>query len=184
MKILPSVSTLLTGLLLSGLSIAADMPPRSSGTGLAMIPAGTKNPNRDSITDTQLASLRNANAFQPFAGKPIPAEEKQLSLVALSSFLSSDGMCTMLPKGSIIYCPEELEAKCVKAPTGKLTPWQGFLASHGSWVRLVEVTEDQVQGKAKIPDETLKIYRESKMMVIATFQGSPITVLQFKPTSP
>lgn len=154
---------------------------RAGGTGLSMMPKNVANPSIDAISDAQFEKLRRAASEKPVYSKPIPLRENPYSLLSLSSFVENAGSSVILPKGCVVFCPPEFESRVVKTPTMELSDWQTFLAANRNWIRCIEVTEEQIQGRAKIPEESLLTYKKAKLLVIATLRGSPVTVLNPNP---
>lgn len=152
------------------------------GIGFKSMPANVKNPSAEAMGDEELLKLRGSVSSIPKEQAILPRAESEYSLTALSSFLASGGVSTLIPKGSVIYCPEELVKKRVPALTGKPVPWMDFFTMNRAWIRTTEVSMLQAQGKEPISAEEMKSFQEAKVMVVATYQGNPITVLEAKPT--
>lgn len=150
------------------------------GTGFKAMPADVRNPSAEVMGDEELLKLRGNVSSVPKEQLILPRAESEYSLTALSSFLASEGVSTLVPKGSVIFCPDKLSKKRVTALKGKPVPWNDFLTRNRAWIRTMEVSMLQAQGKAPISEVQMKIYQEAKVMVVATFQGNPITVLEAK----
>ncbi|WP_035615933.1 hypothetical protein [Haloferula sp. BvORR071] len=146
---------------------------RRSGTGPEYLPEHPTGPSQDLTGDEELAAKR-AEAGQP---KVLPKTPKPFSLAELSQFLGEGESSVILPKGSVLYCPETLAARILKAPHGTLVTWTDFLIAHRSWVCTREVSMEQIRGDAGFTDADRAVFTGGGKVVIATFRGNPVTVL-------
>ena len=108
--------------------------------------------------------------------KPVGRDfEKQFRLRHF--YLVSQGICTRVPRESILHLPERYQTSVAEKPKGKQVSWIEFLAANQSWLRRQDVTWPQVLGKATFSRVTLKGLANENHLVIATYQGGPVTVL-------
>ncbi|MBX3740015.1 MAG: hypothetical protein KF712_03415 [Akkermansiaceae bacterium] len=153
----------------------ADVPERGSGTGPGMIPENAGHPTIDSMTDVQLIARRQASAAGQDLPKPMPPQPQGFGLLEMSTILQSGGNFALLPKDSVIWCPPALRTHLVSAPSGKFTDWLTFYSANRAWITTLEVTHGQITGKAPLPPETTERHRKGTLLVVATFQGGPIS---------
>ncbi len=146
-----------------------------------MLPANAGHPVMDSMTDEQLKARRQASAGGQMLPKAMPPPPDGLGLLAMSTVIQSGGNFVLLPKDSVIWCPPARQENMVSAPSGKFTAWLAFLAANRAWITTLDVTHDQAIGKAPLPPEVLERYRKGNLVVIATFQGGPISLPTLKP---
>jgi len=146
---------------------------RVGGTGLDRIPHQTGNPTADAMSDEELLKKRNAST--PI--KALPPKPSAYGLLELSSILESNGTYALLPKGSILLCPDALRVKWVAQPTGKWISWTDFLTANRNWVQCHEVSAEEITGEKAIPAAVLEKYRKANLVIIATQRGNPVTVL-------
>ncbi|MCW1883422.1 hypothetical protein OKA04_01695 [Luteolibacter flavescens] len=156
--------------------------PRRSGKGLEVLPADLKAPNAEVTNDAAFIARRNAaGAGDP---KPVPKQAKGYGLAELSVFLSKGDTHTILPKGSIIYCPDKFSSLIANRAAGKPVAWPDFLIANRNWVSTHEVTLAQVRGEAPLSEEDRKAFATAGHLVVATLRGNPITVLPVPATKP
>lgn len=150
---------------------------RKSGIGTSMIPPHTGNPVTESMTDEQLIQKRLQASSTPADFKPLPPKPNDYGLLEMSSILESTGNFVLLPKGSILFCPEGYRARWVTKPTGRYTVWRDFLTMNRNWITTREVTNQEVSGEKPFSPEVIENFKKTNLVVIATQYGNPITVL-------
>jgi len=142
---------------------------------------------RDAATHDQLSErLRVANNQNPL-GKFIPAEGPDPSkateptdLMAISDFLSFNGRATIVPKKAILHIPPSMADRIKLQPGCTVQTWQDFYAMNRGWITTVEVSRVQAEGNAALGEELSKRIGKSSSVVVATYQGGPISVLPLK----
>jgi hypothetical protein len=154
----------------------AEIPNRRSGIGPDLIPKNLGYPTADTTTDSQLVARREAAASGQSVPKPIPPKSQGFGLLEMSTILQSGQYFTLLPKGSVVWCPPSLSSHVASAPNGRFTDWLTFLSSNRAWISTFEVTREQIAGKVPLPPETIERHRKGSLLVIATFQGGPISL--------
>ncbi len=154
---------------------------RRSGAGAAVLPAESKGPTADITNDEQFIAKRAAALARQEAPLPEPPRPSSFSLLEMSTLIQGDGIFLIVPKGALLWCPPELGAKIVSRPSGNSVDWKVFLAQNRSWISSQEVTRDQVTGKVPLPDAQIERLRKSGVIVIATLEGGPVTVLPHQP---
>lgn len=155
---------------------------RSSGAGLAVLPTDLKAPGSRVITDAELQALRAARngGVDP---KPLPPKKHGFSLAEMSTFISFGDKTTLLPKGSVVVCPDPLKSRIVPLPSGTVVPWQDFLAANRNWIITTDVELKQVRGEMPLPQAELQTLKSRGLMVVATLNGCPVTVLPYSPAN-
>ncbi|RYD42426.1 MAG: hypothetical protein EOP85_11265 [Verrucomicrobiaceae bacterium] len=166
------------------LSLPGQNVERRSGTGLEMIPSGTGNPTAEATTDAQFIEQRAAQGTPVLDGKPLPTAANPYSLMAMSSFLESNGKTVILPKGCILYRPQSQAVTFPDKPASQPVDWLEFLAANRALVRCLEVSVEQIRGAAPIPPEALDPKGQPDAVIIATLRGNPVTVISPKPAAP
>ena len=148
------------------------------GVGKGVLPPVLTSPASEQMHDAEFRSKRAASeAIEP---TPVPRRETGLSLTDLSTFLVSGDHHLILPKGSVLFCPDPLVSKVSSSPVGQAQPWQEFLAENRSWVTTFEVTLPQIHGAEQLTDSQRRTLSQSGSIVIATLRGQPVTVLASK----
>ena len=92
-------------------------------------------------------------------------------------YLVSQGLCTRVPRESILHLPERFQDSIRENPEGKQVSWIAFLTANQSWLRRQDVTWQQVLGNVAFAPSTLKGLASDDRLVIATYEGGPVTVL-------
>ncbi len=149
--------------------------PRRGGTGPEVLPPGLRPPAHDLPGDAELKARRNAaGALTP---KPVPLQWKGYGIAELSQFVGQGKTFAIVPKGSVLFCPEALAARVLARPSGTLMPWPEFLVANRNWIATREVTLAQVRGEAPLTEIDRKAFASAGHLVIATLRGNPVTVL-------
>jgi hypothetical protein len=167
-------------LLFIALGLLASAPtrgeePRPSGRGPEVLPPGLQSPASDVTNDEAFRARRSASgATMP---KPVPMRAKSYSIAELSVFISHDETHAILPKGSVIFCPDALTSRVSNRAAGTPVAWSEFLVANRNWISTHEVTLAQVRGEAPLSEGDRKTFATAGRMVIATLRGNPITVL-------
>lgn len=143
-------------------------------------------PMRDAATNDQLSqSLRMAQQNDPIRniGPAIGQVEEDPSLALAGRDLIKDsiilcyrGNLTLLPQRSVLHLPETLKARFGAVDGAAVVPWATFLQNNRGWIRTMEVTREQAMGEAPLPAETTAAFESSTSVIVATFQGGPISV--------
>jgi len=156
-------------------------PEHRSGIGPEMIPKETGSPSADVITDKEFLARRNAGSGESPGPKPIPPKSSPYGLLEMSTAIQSGSDFMLVPKGSVIWCPTQHQEKIVPHPVGKFIGWTSFVTANRNWITTLEVTKDQAFGKAPIAPEILERHHRGNLVVIATLNGSPITLVPHQP---
>ncbi len=114
------------------------------------------------------------------AGDPSEAARPR-DLLATSDFLCFNGKATLVPKGAILATPARLQPRLHFEADAVILTWSEFLALNRGWISSVEVKLDQAGGRAALSEELTKRIAESSTVIVATYQGGPISVNPHKP---
>jgi hypothetical protein len=179
----PAEIQLLEAMKISPMSLSLAGMAAALATGL--LPAA-EPAMRDVATHEQLSErLRVANNQSPLVDHT-PAEGKDptkvasASLVSRSDFMSYAGRATLVPKRAILHIPAAMADRIKLQPGSKIQTWAEFYAMNRGWVTTVEVTRAQAEGNQALAEELLKRIQKSSQVVVATYQGGPISVLPLK----
>lgn len=143
---------------------------------------------RDAATHEQLkkqsqdAIIQDPMKKMPPASEPDPAKEAPKDLISQSDTLCFDGTFTLVPKRAILSIPKDLEERTRLIDARKLVGWAEFHANNRGWINTVEVTRAQAEGNSPIDEEILSSFKDSTKIIVATYQGGPISILP--PKSP
>lgn len=147
---------------------------------------------RDPVTHESLArAIQAENNRDPMVEiKPSDAPDPSknsvpTSILERSDILSFNGLTTLIPKRAILTLPESLKARVGTHGQGhRLVNWSEFLVANRGWITTLEVSRAQVEGNAALPIEAGERINKSSSLIVATFQGGPISVLPEKKPEP
>ncbi|BCX49094.1 hypothetical protein HAHE_30020 [Haloferula helveola] len=108
---------------------------------------------------------------------------KPESILARSEVLYRGNIATLIPKRAVLHLPSGLRGALARPAEGqgvKFVQWSQFYAANRSWIRTVEVTRAQAEGMEAMPEETVEKFKESREMIVATYQTGPISVMPVK----
>lgn len=142
---------------------------------------------RDASTHEQL-SLAARKAAQsdpmrhmtPAKGNDPSLVNQPQDLIATSDILSFGGSATLVPKRAILMIPKNLASRIKFEPGSKIQSWADFYAGNRGWITTVEVSRVQAEGNKPLDEELSKRIGKSSNLVVATYQGGPISVLPLK----
>lgn len=98
-------------------------------------------------------------------------------LIAESTILNHGGLMTLVPKRAVLHLPEALESRVGIRDGAELQPWVKFFEVNRSWLHAEPVTRERALGKTPFSAEETKALRSSGKIIIATYEGGPISVL-------
>lgn len=142
---------------------------------------------RDVATQEQLVlTLRKAGQTDPMkrmtpAKGPDPSVvNRPGDLLAESDIISAGGLATLVPKRAILQTPEKYAAQIKLQPGAKIVSWADFYAANRGWITTVEVSRVQAEGNKPIAEDTRKFMGTCRNLIVATYQGGPISILPLK----
>jgi len=141
-------------------------------------------PMRDAATHDQLVSqLLTAQKNDPMkrlqsVTTPDPVvSNPPKDLISDSEILCFGGMATLVPKRAVLSIPANLENRLQYQTAAKILSWLEFYSQNRGWITTLEVTQRQAEGKQPLAKDIAEQVRTSAALVVATFQGGPISVL-------
>lgn len=156
----------------------------SAGAVFASAPAGTPSEMRDAATHEQLSlALRKASQADPMRNlAPAKGEDPSVvnrpkDLLSQSDIISYRGLATLVPKRAILQIPKECADLIKLAPGSKIVSWADFYAANRGWITTIEVSRVQAEGNKPLTEESQKVMSKSRNLVVAVYQGGPISVL-------
>lgn len=143
---------------------------------------------RDAATHDELVQThrqaQQANPMQKLAGAqaPAPATAEPIpDLISRSDILSLNGLATLVPKRAILNQPKSISSRINNYQQGsKIVAWLDFFQSNRGWITTVEVTREQAEGSQPIDEKVVENYQKSSNLVVATFQGGPVSVMPLR----
>lgn len=180
MKLLPETSLLLA--LFLGVS---QVLPRSLAQEIADEKPGSP-PMTEPVSAEELSNrLRHARQNDPIRKLVPPANPGAdpskgthgRDLIAESTVLNHAGVMTLVPKRAVLHLPEALKSRVGIRDGSELLPWARFLELNRSWIHAESVSRERALGKTPFSSEETQALRSSGKVIIATFEGGPISVL-------
>jgi len=143
--------------------------------------APQKAPTHSDILKKRAAILEKKNTketTQGYTPKVIPPlQKKKKGLIERSTLLAYNGEWTLLPKKAVLHTPDHLKDKIVTTPGKlKIVKWPTFLRKNHGWIHTHPISKEQATAKEKINEEAIKAYKTIGKMVVATYNGKPISI--------
>lgn len=149
--------------------------------------ASEKLPMRDAATHEELTlALRHADQndpmkeFKKHEGEDPSVVNRPKDLLSESDIISFNGMATLVPKRAILQTPKNLTDRIKLAPGVQIVSWLDFYTANRGWITTVEVSRVQAEGNKPLAEETHEHMSKSTNLIVATYQGGPISVLPLK----
>ena len=165
---------------------SAQVPAQPAGA----VKAATKPVFRNAATHEQLAlGLRKAQQEDPMKtlkkteGQDPSVTNRPPSILENSDIVCFNGDAVLIPKRAILQVPRNVSERMKMQPGAKFRSWTEFYAMNRGWITTVEVSRLQAEGNAAIAEDTKKqMDQMAKIgnLIIATYQGGPISVLPLK----
>ena len=159
--------------------------------GLAVGEPAGKPVMRDAATQEQLVAILRQEKLNdpmknmaPATGEDPSVVNRPRDLLSDSDILCFDGIATLVPKRAILLSPQNLADRVGFKPGAKILSWVDFYARNRGWITTVEVSRTQAEGNLALPEETQKQMAKGGNLVVATYQGGPISVLPLKAPEP
>ena len=103
------------------------------------------------------------------------------NLIERSDVISFNGTTTLVPKKAIIDIPEQYKSRLNNhKPGNRIVRWNEFLSLNRGWITTVSVSRTQAEGNEPVDPKTVEVYSKSKNLVIAVYQGGPVSMLPQK----
>lgn len=118
--------------------------------------------------------LKNMTALE---GKDPTKENQPVNLIEQSDIICFNGMATLVPKRAIISTPERYKSRCKYVEGAKIVSWTDFYSRNRGWITSLEVTRKQAEGNDLIDEKVSEHIQKSGKLIVATYQGGPISML-------
>ncbi len=150
--------------------------------------AATPPVMRDAATHQDLVARKRATAepglplgMTPCKG-PDPSKANQPGdLIGRSDLVCHGGVATLVPKRALLSVPERFRQRLRMVEGTRVVTWEEFFARNRDWITTVEVTPEEAGGRAMLPEKTTRQIADCDTVVVATFLGGPISVLEYQP---
>lgn len=172
-------SLLGTGILLGGRFSASAEEPALAAQGVTR-----RGPSRDAVDEKSLRQKADqaAKLMDVVASQTRPLYQKapsaESSLSTASLFVFDGEYYTILPVGSVLSLPPGLRSRVVTKPQGDVLLWPDFFTRNGAWLGAREVTLELSRGDTKAMAALMRELSAETRLVVAVYQGCPITVLE------
>jgi hypothetical protein len=142
---------------------------------------------QEAMSQEQLIlARRKADQSDPMSSMPaVKGEDPSVvnrppSILETSDIISFGKFATLIPKRAIIQIPKNVADRIRLEPGATIQSWSEFYAANRGWITTVEVSRVQAEGNLALPEETTKRVQKSASLIVATYQGGPISVLPLK----
>lgn len=149
-----------------------------------------KPPMQEAITPEQLdLQFRKAQQEDPMkqlvqtTGEDPSVKNRPPSLLENSDFITFGNLTALVPKKAIIQTPKNIANRVNSANLTRLVGWTEFYAANRGWITTLEVSRSQAEGNTPLAEEVKEHLSRSGNLIVATFKGSPISLLPLKPTA-
>lgn len=123
--------------------------------------------------------------FQVDEGPDPTRENRPIDIIEDSDIISFNGLTTLVPKRAILAVPASVQNRIGKhVPGHRVVAWKDFLFANRGWVSTIEVSRSQAEGKQDLSDAVIERISRSTNLMVATYQGGPISVLPSTPDDP
>lgn len=143
---------------------------------------------RDAATHQQLVAQQRSEAghdpmsdFEPCEGPDPSRLNPPKDIFDGSEILCFGGVATLVPKHALLEIPAKFKARTKIVDGARVLTWVEFLEKNGSWISTVEVTADEAAGRQLLPAKTRQAVVDCGNVVVATYLGGPISVLDYRP---
>ena len=149
-------------------------------------------PMTDRITPEQMAERQASNNAFAELQKQAQVAEKEAkvvrpgdkSIINQSEILHDGQHWTLVPKGAVLHVPAQMKPRVGTKPLGTLLSWTDFFTANRAWIATEEVSFDQAAGKKPLPEARVEFWKNHSSVVVAVYQGGPISVKQVEPANP
>ncbi len=149
---------------------------------------GKKRVVRDAAWHQAMAQKRRAaQANNPLANyKVVEGEDatpvhQPVDIVDNSDIISFNGLTTLVPKRAILTIPESVQNRIGKhTPGHRIVAWKEFLHANRGWITTMEVSRAQAEGRQPFNEIATERISKSSSLMVATYQGGPISVLPLR----
>lgn len=146
---------------------------------------------RDAAThDVLVKRLQKAAEIDPMKNMEIstgtdPSKVNQpVNLLEQSDILCFNGLATLVPKRAVLAAPPAMKERLKLEQGTKIVSWMDFYRVNRGWITTVEVSRRQAEGRDPFAEPTQKRIDKSRSLVVATYKGGPITVLEYREPEP
>ena len=170
-----------------GKGAAGNLPGQPTG---ATQPTGEPEAREVPTNASMQEAFRRAQQDNPMRNPPPEAEAEDVKvnppvdLIASSDILCHRGKATLVPKRAILHRPGNLEGRLALVKDSQILTWADFYKLNRDWIKTIEVTRAQAEGVEPLAEESYEMLEQSKILVIATYKGGPISVLPLKVPAP
>jgi len=145
---------------------------------------------RDAATHKQLAlqllNMQHEDPMQRLSASQggDPSHNQPKDLLSQSDILCFQGMATLLPRHAVLLLPKAMTGRSVFTAGATLMGWAEFYAQNRGWITTVEVSSLQAAGTLPLAADVTQRLMDGTRVVVATYQGGPISVMPPKVLPP
>jgi hypothetical protein len=158
---------------------AVSLAVTSHGEGLQRPPMRKAPTNEELIlqlrqNEKEMAAAPKSRSLSTTVDPSVTYQPKDF--ISSSEILCYNGALTFVPKRAVLQFPKNLADRLKAQPGARVQNWPAFYAANRGWITTVEVSKIQAQGRQPLSEETAVHITKCGKLVVATFQGNPISV--------
>jgi hypothetical protein len=146
---------------------------------------------RDAVTHDQIVEAdRKAKedapppVFKPAEGEDPSVTNRPQGLLSQSEIFCFLGKASLVPKRAVLHVPKELAGRLGMKDGVSFVSWREFHGINRAWIRTVQVSRAQAEGRQPLDEELLKSFAKEPRLVVATYQEGPISVTPLRVPPP
>ncbi|MBK1882685.1 hypothetical protein JIN85_09670 [Luteolibacter pohnpeiensis] len=124
------------------------------------------------------AVLQRLAKNNPNAKLPVESPKPDWDATKFLDFINYEGEVTLVPKGSILFVPDQLQSNVSSAAAGKTIPWVEFIGKYRAVVETMEVTPEQASGVQPVDTNAFSTAIKTGRVIVAVIHGNPVSVQQ------
>ncbi len=109
--------------------------------------------------------------------KPGEPVDDAAALMARTSFISDAQNSVMVPSGAVLHVGELRNEVSAMTSDKPLVSWNEFVGRNGSWLKELQLTAEQVNGKGKLDPRVLKSLGSGNFIVVSTYCHQPVAAV-------
>lgn len=133
------------------------------------------------LSGRSVLAIAKQSETEGVVNKSFDVEKQERSMLDGMTILGSAGQWTVVPANAFLAKSPILQKYVLEKPNGTFTQWSAFSSRNRAWLDSHEVTVETIKGDDPITEEQLEAFEKSRKAIVATYNGSPVSVLPPKP---
>jgi len=135
------------------------------------------------LSSRSVLAIAKQSETDDVANKSFDVEKQKRSMFDGMTVLGSTGEWTIVPSNAFLAKSAILSNYVLDKPNGNYVQWSEFSSRNRAWLNSHEVTIGTIKGEDPITEEQLETFAKSRKVIVATYNGSPVSVLPPQPKS-